>query len=535
VSARPRHGAAAAALALGVAGCAYFNGMYNANRFTHQAQGDERAGRMADAQASWQQAAEHAESLIVHHPKSGWAARAFLVRGRALVHLGAYSDAEVALQQARRRRLSAEDHLEALELLGRAQLVFRQLDSAGIALDSAAASRSRAVRDEALLYRGRVWAAQGNLDSARASLTRSRHPQAAYALAAVDLQLGDTAAAGAVYDSLAGVRAFPEAAWRAALDSLAAAGAREHASRLAERLAARRGLSAGSVARLLLDDAQRRIAAGDTAGAVAAWKEADAVARDSVEGQNAEVALALVALAQAPSDSALGREQEHLNAIARTGGTAASQAAAAARLLARVDSLAADTSAPDAHWFERGELLRDSLHASALAAQDFALMAVRFPASPWTPKAIVAAIAAGAPGADSLRALLERRYRDSPYTISALGGAGPAQAYADLEDSLHTLLAVAGTREEDESRSGGRVGRRRTVGDAAIFRERDAQPPRRGVPTTGEDEPEAGRGAPPAARAVSGAPAAATPRPGAVPAGPPPRPPYGPPGPEPPE
>jgi tetratricopeptide (TPR) repeat protein len=534
VSARPRHGAAAAALALGVAGCAYFNGMYNANRFTHQAQGDERAGRMADARASWQQAAEHAESLIVHHPKSGWAAKAFLVRGRALVHLGAYSDAEVALQQARRRRLSAEDHLEALELLGRAQLVFGQLDSAGIALDSAGASRNRAVRDEALLYRGRVWAAQGGLDSARAVLGRSRHPQAAYALAAVDLQLGDTAAAGAVYDSLAGVRAFPEAAWRAALDSLAAAGAREHASRLAERLAARRGLSAGSVARLLLDDAQRRIAAGDTAGAVAAWKEADGVARDSVEGQNAEVALALVAVAQAPSDSALGREREHLIAMARTGGTAASQAAAAARLLARAESLAADTSAPDAHWFERGELLRDSLHASALAAQDFALMADRFPASPWTPKALVAAIAAGAPGADSLRALLERRYRDSPYTISALGGAGPAQAYAQLEDSLHTLLAVSGTREEDESRPGGMVGRRRPVGDAAIVRERGAERARRGAPATEDDEP-AARGAPPAARAVTTGRAAATPRPGTAPVGPPPRPPYGPPGPEPPE
>ncbi len=65
-----------------------------------------------------------------------------------------------------------------------------------------------------------------------------------------------------------------------------------------------------------------------------------------------------------------------------------------------------------------------------LAARDFAEMARRFPASPWTPKALLAAIASGHPAADSLRALLDARYAASPYRRAALGLPDAPAAYA---------------------------------------------------------------------------------------------------------
>jgi len=519
----------AAALACAAGGCAYFNAMYNADHYAHQAEADERAGRSGDARTNWQLAEAHAETLVVHHPKSGWVGKAQLLRGRALVSLTDYSDAQVALQEALRHRLSTADRLEALGLLGRSLLVYHHLDSAAVALDSAATSRERAVRDAALLDRGRIWLERGQPDSARAAFRRSAHPLAAYALAAADVAVGDTAAAGAVYDSLAGVKAFAEAAWRPALDSLAAAGDRAHASRLVARLTGRRGIPAGAAARLLLDEGDRRLAAGDSSGAAAAWLAVDRVARDSVEGQTAAVSLARLAVATAASDTVLGRQRDLLLELTRGGGGAGRDAASLLRLLDRADSLGRFATAPDAHWFMRAELLRDSLGAVRLAASDFAAMASLFPDSPWTPKGLVAAIAAGYPEPDSLQGLLLHRYAGSPYVVAAAGGVGSTAALASLEDSLRTVLASS-------MPAGGRTGGA-GFADVGVGDERLAAR----EPGRGQAEPQVDR-APdrPQAPGVGVARAVRPPEP-PPPAAPPPsavqplRPPYGPPGPELPE
>ena len=502
---------ALAALACAAGACAYFNAMYNAEHYARAAQTSERAGRLTEAHANWVEAAAHADTLIVHHPASGWVAKAQLLRGKALMHLGDYSGAEVALQSALRRRLPREDRLEALGLLGRAQVYYHQLDSAGVALDSAALARDRAVRAEALLDRGRVWLALGRPDSARLAFRRSSGAEAAFALAAVDVRLGDTAAAGAVYDSLAGAKTFDEGVWRPALDSLAQAGDSAHVARLVGRLVVRSDCSAGAAARLLLDEADRRIGVGDSTAAAAAWRQVRDVARDSVEGQAAGVALARLAIAAAAADSDLDRPHRQLEELARAGGNAGREAGATLAQLVRADALASATDAPDAHWFQRAELLRDSLGAGRLAAADFAAMAERFPTSPWTPKALVAAIAEGASDADSLQGLLLHRYARSPYVIAASGGVAGAAALADLEDSLRTVLAVAsagaaaGSPARGESVEESEPGvRSRRLGEAAVAETRAA-------------------GAGPARAGA------------AAMLGPPSRPPWGPPGPEPPE
>lgn len=436
--------AALSVAAVAATGCAYFNGMYYANHYTRQALGSERAGRISEAHDRWQQAAMHADSLIAHHPQSRWTGGALLVRGRALVHLEAYSDAVTVLQESARRAGSSEQHLEELGLLGRAYLALGMLDAARPALDSAAEARQREVRDEALLDRGRLLVALGQPELARADFGRSRDPRAPYDLAQVDLKVGDTAGAGALYDSLAAAKGYGEVDWRAGLDSLAAAGAGEHASRLVDSLVGRPALSSGTRARLMLDDATRRLRAADTAGATREFQRVVDVARDSVPGQAAAVALCRLAIAAATADSELAPLRGQLVVLVRSGGGTGREAQNALRLMSQLDTLAAAPATADAFWFLRAELLRDSLHAGRLARAAFAAMAEMFPASPWTPKALVAAIAGGHPAAESLRALLVQRYGRSPYAIAALGeGAAGDTSYAALEDSLRRVLAVS--------------------------------------------------------------------------------------------
>ena len=444
MTARRRLPVLAVALAAAASGCAYFNGMYLANRYARLAAGSERAGRLAEARDRWQQAETHAESLLTRHAHSRWAAEARLVRGRALVHLDQYADGAVALQEAVRSLRSREQRLEAFGLLGGAYLMLGWTDSASQALDSAVESHDKEVRDQALFARARLLLKLRQPEAARTDLERSADPRAPYLLGLLELRVGDTAAAGALYDALARKRDYPEDDWRRALDSLAAAGASAHASALADRLAARPALSTGARARLLLDDGGRRLASGDTSGAQTELQRAVDVATDSLAGQSAALALCRISIARAASDTELVEQRERLMELRRSGGVASRDAAAVLQLLALLDSLAAQRSAPDAWWFLRAEMLRDSLSAGRLAAQAFAAMADRYPGSPWTPKALVAAIAAGYPAPDSLQNLLAARYGRSPYTLAATGtGGGDDSAYAALEDSLRRTLSIA--------------------------------------------------------------------------------------------
>ena len=474
--------AAAAAAAMAATGCAYFNGMYYANHYTRQAMASERAGRISEAHDRWQQAAMHADSVIAHHAQSRWTGEAMLVRGRALVHLEAYADAVTVLQEGARRAGSPEQHLEELGLMGRAYLARGMLDAAGPVLDSATEARRQEVRDQALLDRGRLLVALGRPDLARGDLGRSRDPRAPYELAQVDLMVGDTASAGALYDSLVGAKGYGEADWLTGLDSLASAGAGEHASRLVDSLVARPGLSAGARARLMLDDATRRLRDADTAGATREFQRVVFVARDSVPGQAAAVALCRLAIAEAAADSALAPLRGRLAELVRSGGGTGREAQTALRLMARLDTLASAPVAADAFWFLRAELLRDSLHAGRLARAAFAAMVEMFPSSPWTPKAIVAAIAGGHPDAESLRVVLAQRYGRSPYAMAALGeGAAGDTAYAALEDSLRQVLAVSAARRVPAGGAPRRPGEVGDVDEEVNGRRRPAS----GVPAPG--------------------------------------------------
>ncbi|MDF3053974.1 MAG: hypothetical protein K0S19_2079 [Geminicoccaceae bacterium] len=86
-------------LILGLQGCVYYNGMYNANRLANSARKAEREGRTFEATSLWGQVATKAESVVVRHPRSKYAEEAAILRGVALARMGQCEQALPALSR----------------------------------------------------------------------------------------------------------------------------------------------------------------------------------------------------------------------------------------------------------------------------------------------------------------------------------------------------------------------------------------------------------------------------------------------------
>jgi len=422
-------------------GCAYFNGMYNANHWSAQAERSERAGRVAEARDRWRMAAIHADSVLSRHPHSRWANDAVLVRGRALVHLDVYSEAIGALEAALPHLSSGSQRATAQLYLGRADFAQRRLPEALEALDSAVAGGSARQRSEALLYRGRVLLAMGWPAAALEDFLASAEPAARFERARAALAGGQPDLAAQYLDGVALVAPVQDDAWLPLLESLARAGLAQRSSDLVAVVAARADAPRGPRARLLLADGDRLHAAHRDSAASVRWQEVVRSVPDSAEARSASVRLAQLDIVAAASADSLAPVGRRLELLVSQGGESGNRAQELVRLLELVDTLAHVSENADACWYLRAELVRDSLSAPAAAAAAFAEMAVRFPDSPWTPKALVAATVAGHPAADSLRALLMGRYAESPYAAAALGRPGLDDRYAVLEDSLRLALA----------------------------------------------------------------------------------------------
>ncbi|HYX81374.1 MAG TPA: hypothetical protein VE714_03210, partial [Gemmatimonadales bacterium] len=111
----------------------------------------------------------------------------------------------------------------------------------------------------------------------------------------------------------------------------------------------------------------------------------------------------------------------------------------ASHQVALLDTLVGLPETPAAR-FRAAELARDSLQAPVLAGHLF-LEAASDTASLFAPKALIAAIALLPERRDSIIAVLDSRYADSPYTRVFHGEA--SIAYVAAEDSLARELGVA--------------------------------------------------------------------------------------------
>ena len=273
--------------------------------------------------------------------------------------------------------------------------------------------------------------------ASKAEVVRLRHPRSRWADEALVLQVEALARSGACHDAaepLARARVRVQGgAVRERVDLAAA----ECALAGGDPLAADAVLTSSLVSR----DAGRRSRAEYLAGQAALLRMDYASAVEhfsrSSEASARDRALvsqyrARIAQASTPRDLmpvALQLRTEHGDE--------------AEHLLSLLTQVMADAETPAAR-FRRAEVARDSLHAPALAAQMFLAAAAREPASLYAPKALIAALAVWPDRRDSIVAVLDARYGESPYTRAFRGEA--SLAYAAAEDSLAKALGVPTAR-----------------------------------------------------------------------------------------
>jgi hypothetical protein len=422
-----------------VAACAYYNGLYNANRLAADAARAERQGRGGEARSLWAQAAVKAESVATRFPTSRHRDDALLLWGRALASTENCRRATRPLALAIDSSPDPKVVTEARLHLGRCQVQRGRPDSALMLLTPLLAAPQPAVATQARLWSGRAELNRGAYRAAIEHLSRVQPDSAVFDLASAYLAL--SAAPEAVAALRLAVRGpYDEARWRAALDSLSWQD-RQAASDLALELVVEPRLSAGQRGRLLLDDGRRWAASGDPGLADERYRQATSVATDSVEGVAGAAYLAVAQLRRAPDLTALPELQKTLQVAQQRGGIAASIAGPVAPVLARAIWVEQDNEGPaaDVRMFLVAEELRDSLEARGPALDMFLTLERTHPGSPLAPKALLAAVALDATLADSVHAILLDRYADSPYALALIGMAG--DRFTALEDSLRIVLA----------------------------------------------------------------------------------------------
>jgi predicted negative regulator of RcsB-dependent stress response len=418
-------------------GCAYYNGLYNANRLAKEADKAERQGRRGEAQSLWAQVAVKAESVATRYPESQYRDDAQLLRGRALSRIGDCRNAVVPLNAA---LSSSEDEglrAEAGLLLGRCHLELGQPDSAWELLSDLMEHPDSSVTSRALLWRGRAAMARGRADDALADLRRTTEPEAFFDRSGAFAELGRIQEAAAVLDS---ARAFPydEAQWSAVLTRVAVVDP-SAASALVDSLLARSDLTQGEQGRLLMADGVRWESV-DPRYASARFADAVSAAGDSLEGRLATAHLAMGEIRMTDDLERVTELTDELGSLMFEGGEVISLAGRFAAILDDI-VIAVDVAAPrhpDLVIFRRAEEARDSLSAGPLATRLFLLVAERYPTSVIAPKALLAAADARPALSDSVLRVLRRRYPDSPYTRAFAGDFRPE--YSRIEDSLRTLL-----------------------------------------------------------------------------------------------
>jgi tetratricopeptide (TPR) repeat protein len=462
-------------------GCVYYNGMYNTNRLAKSARKAERDGRTFEANNLWGQVITRAESLVVRHPRSKYANEANVLRGLALARLDQCPAAVGPLGRLTLLDRAGDLMEEAALALGRCQLELGDADVADLAFVRVIGSTDPTRRREARFQHARALRMTGHYEEALAVLQETPDPRGRNDLLLSLAGAGRTGEALAMADSLlaSGDTAF---AW----DSVVAALGRQDpraATTLVDRLQNDRRANDDLRALRLYEDALR-LAAVDTARAVARLNEATQVPGKHESGERARLRLLRRALGNARTLDDLPPIGDSLAALGRRSSGAAFEAAGLAGAVAQV-RLIPDSSGPsvplgDLRLFLGAELARDSLRAPALAASLFQRLADDWPGSPYAPKALLAAAQLDPAGADAARARLDSLYAGSPYLAVVRGGDAPD--YRMLEDSLAAFAAtqvVAGARRQPPGLRG------RPAGDVAP--QPGQQRPRQGPP--GEDVP----------------------------------------------
>ncbi len=422
-----------------LAGCVYYNGMYNANRLASSARKAERDGRTFEANNLWGQVATKAESVLVRHPRSKYAEEASILRGLALAKLGQCEQALGPLSRVGVAKLKTELREDTWLATGRCQVTLGNIAAADAAFAYVVDSKSSARKREARFQRARTLRGLGRYEEAVTLLEDSQEPRALPELLLALAGAGRLPESMALADSLI-AKGDSTQPW----DSLVVILSRQdpaNASSLVDRLR-RLKQPDEKQARWLLDDGLR-LAATDTARALARFREAVKVGGAGEAAGRARLQLARLDLRRVSRPEELASPIQALAAVAQKHQTVAQEVrqlqATALRVMSSYDSVPAGAPQGDLRLFLLGEAARDSLEAPQLAHGIFMRVLSEWPDSPYAPKAVLAAQQLDPEWADSGRVLLETRYLDSPYLAMIRGE--EATAYRFLEDSLGAFAA----------------------------------------------------------------------------------------------
>ena len=432
----------AVALAAWLAGgCVYYNGMYNTNRLAKSARKAERDGRTFEAKNLWGQVITRAETLVVRHPRSKYASEANVLRGLALARLDQCPAAIGPLGRVDVAAKPGDLSEESLLALGRCQMELGDPALADLAFVPLIDSRDPARRREARFQHARALRMTGRYEEALTVLRETPDPRSGNDLLLALAGAGRGREALAVADSLLATN-DTTFAWDSVIASLGRQDPRV-ASELVGRLQADPRLAPDARSKRLYDDAVR-LAEVDSAASLARLRDAATVKGRTESGERARLDLVRRTLTHARTLADLAPPADSLTALAQGGSGAAADALGLGATIARVRQLP-DSAAPsvpqgDLRLFLGAEEVRDGLQAPALAASLFRQVAVDWPASPYAPKALLAAQLLDPEEPEAAQARLDSLYRDSPYLAMLRGEEAPA--FQALEDSLQTYAAA---------------------------------------------------------------------------------------------
>jgi predicted negative regulator of RcsB-dependent stress response len=441
-------------LALAGAGCAYYNGLYNANRLAREATRAEREGRTGEARSLWSQAAVKAESVASRHRKSKYWDDALLLQGRALARSGSCLPAVAPLGVAADSSTDARLGIEARLIMGECRLQLREPESTLVAVGPVLATGEAADQSRAHLLRGQALLRLGRDAEALEELAASGQREAEFERAMALTRLKRRSEAVATLEGLAG-GPYNEVLWLPVLDTVGT-GDPASVSALVDRLGDDPARGIGERLRLWLQDGRRWLAAGDSATAGNRFAQVRGLAPDSIEGRTARAHLAVFAAARAESWSQLADLLDSLNGALRLGGEPVRVGGSHLSVLTRASRGVAENGTA-LGLFLAAEDVRDTLGNRVLSASLFSQVEGLYGESALAPKALLAIAALRPDVSDSLVAVLQERYAESPYALVIAGGG--SAAFEALEDSL--VHAIQDARRRGDAADAGRARRTR--------------------------------------------------------------------------
>ena len=424
-----------------LAGCAYYNGMYNANRLARAAEKAEREGRTFDATSFWGQVGVKADTVLARHPQAGSPTRP-AASGQGLPAPGRLRQrgqaAEPGGGDLTRDAKLVED---AALLLGRCYQVLGNTEEAMSAFARLLNSSDSARRHEALFQHGRSLRLGGRYRRCPGLAGADPDPRARGERMAALAGLGQLDRVDSIADSLLAA-ADTSAPWDSTLALAAWHDPGVPAAWWIGWWRCPRPRRASVRAGCLMTEPGWRDS--DPAAAEQRIRQAIAVGGDPVLTNQARLSLLHLRLRRATSRFS-GRTSCRTWAISMWPAGEVSIASnritrGASMVIQQVDTVAHGAADPDLRLFLAAETARDTLAAPPCRGGPLLAAAAGVRGLAVRPEGVARPRRAGSNLDDSALAMLRDRYPDSPYLAAASGLDAPR--FAVLEDSLRAFALV---------------------------------------------------------------------------------------------